>query len=333
MNSHGGLNPSEVGSLSDRLRSLLVKTNAFDVVDRGQMEEILKEQGFQMSGCTSAECAVEAGQILGVEEMITGSIGKIGRLYTIDIILIDVETSKIIKSITRDYQGEIEGLVSLMQSITNELSSLQKAQTNTVKGGIYISSQPNNSDVYIDGKKVGNTPLSLNSISAGEHQVKIQKAGYAPSESRITIDPDKINSYGAELKKIFTVIITSQPSEAEIFVNGKRIGLTPYRASGIEDTRFDLVLRKEKFKPWVKSFTLNGDIDINAKMEYSSGGDGLAGREKDSDVKKEGGGSIWWWLGGGAVVAATAAYFLIPGNEKSDGDNSTSGFPEPPGRP
>ena len=94
LESRGGLTPSEVGSLTDRLRSVLVRTSAFNVVDRGAMEDILKEQGFQMSGCTSTDCAVEAGKILGVEQMVSGTIGRIGKLYTIDVVMIDVSTSK-----------------------------------------------------------------------------------------------------------------------------------------------------------------------------------------------------------------------------------------------
>jgi hypothetical protein len=122
MESRGGLSLAEMGILTDRLRSTLVNTQVFNVLDRGLMDDILREQGFQMSGCTSTECAVEAGKILGVEEMVTGTIGLIGKLYTIDIILIDVETSKIIKSLTRDYSGAIEGLVAEMTSIANGLA-------------------------------------------------------------------------------------------------------------------------------------------------------------------------------------------------------------------
>ncbi|MEJ2545675.1 MAG: PEGA domain-containing protein, partial [Calditrichaceae bacterium] len=236
LSSHGGLTQSEISSLSDRLRSLLVRTNAFDVVDRGQMEEILKEQGFQMSGCTSAECAIEAGQILGVEEMITGSIGKIGRLYTIDIVLIDVATAKIVKSITRDYQGEIEGLVALMQSITNELSGLQKTPTPAVQTSkISVNSIPDNCEVYIDNRLVGKTPINLQEVSPGQHHLKVQKSGYASFEEKISIETGKSKSFSADLKRIFTLKIKSVPEETEVYVNGKKVGVTPFSSTGIED--------------------------------------------------------------------------------------------------
>ncbi len=68
LDSRGGLSKSEVGTLTDRLRSMLVRTHAYTVVDRGLMEDVLSEQGFQMSDCTSTDCAVEAGKIMGVEQ-------------------------------------------------------------------------------------------------------------------------------------------------------------------------------------------------------------------------------------------------------------------------
>jgi len=45
----------EATSLTDRLRSELVRTGRITVVERGQMEQILAEQDFQLTGCASDE--------------------------------------------------------------------------------------------------------------------------------------------------------------------------------------------------------------------------------------------------------------------------------------
>ena len=94
----GGLSDMEAVTLTNRLRSMLVKTNAFVVLERGKMDEILSEQGFQQTGCTTTECAVEVGKMLNVQKMVSGTIGKLGRTWTMDISLIDVGTSQIEKS-------------------------------------------------------------------------------------------------------------------------------------------------------------------------------------------------------------------------------------------
>ncbi|SVC69779.1 uncharacterized protein METZ01_LOCUS322633, partial [marine metagenome] len=54
-----GISQMEAQTLTDRLMSEMVNTNAVIMVERNQMEEIMQEQGFQQSGCTTSECAAE----------------------------------------------------------------------------------------------------------------------------------------------------------------------------------------------------------------------------------------------------------------------------------
>jgi hypothetical protein len=119
-----GISTIEAQTLTDRMRSELVKTGAVTVVERGQMQQILSEQDFQMTGCTSDECAVEIGQMLGVTKMVAGSIGKIGATFTVDLRTINVGTGAIINTMTRDYRGEIDGLLAQIERISWELVGL-----------------------------------------------------------------------------------------------------------------------------------------------------------------------------------------------------------------
>ena len=77
-----GINQMEAATLTDRLMSEMVNTDAVILGERNQMNEILQEQGLQQSGCTSSECAAEVGALLGVQNMISGSFGKLGNTYT-----------------------------------------------------------------------------------------------------------------------------------------------------------------------------------------------------------------------------------------------------------
>ena len=109
-----GISAIEAASLTDRLRTALVRIRAVTVVERGQMERVLSEQDFQLAGCTSDECAVEVGQLLGVTTMVAGSIGKVGATFSIDIRTIDVRSGRITHSLWRDYRGETDGLLGIM---------------------------------------------------------------------------------------------------------------------------------------------------------------------------------------------------------------------------
>ncbi|OIO75355.1 MAG: hypothetical protein AUJ85_03285 [Elusimicrobia bacterium CG1_02_37_114] len=80
------------------LRTELVNTGAFNVMDRANMEMVLAEQKFQLSGCTSEECAVKMGKLLNVQHMMVGSLSKLLDTYYITVNVVDVETGKILKS-------------------------------------------------------------------------------------------------------------------------------------------------------------------------------------------------------------------------------------------
>ena len=67
---------SDVSTLSERLRTEVGNTNAVRLIERKALESILKEQGFQQTGCTTDECAAEVGQLLGAQYMLSGTIGK-----------------------------------------------------------------------------------------------------------------------------------------------------------------------------------------------------------------------------------------------------------------
>ena len=70
-----GVSQSETRTLTNRLRDEMFNTGIYIVLERGKMDEVLKEQGFQQTGCVTSECAVEVGNMLGVQQMIGGSIG------------------------------------------------------------------------------------------------------------------------------------------------------------------------------------------------------------------------------------------------------------------
>jgi hypothetical protein len=119
-----GISQTDEQFLSDRLRTELFETGSFQVVERQKMNSILKEPGFQNVGCTSVECAVEIGQLLNVQKMVAGSIGKIEDIYSISLRLINVQTGAIMKTAIRDYKGKLSSvLTEVIPAVAKDLSS------------------------------------------------------------------------------------------------------------------------------------------------------------------------------------------------------------------
>ncbi len=117
------ISQAEASILTDRLRNELFRTDAFQVIEREMVEQILSEQDFQLSGCTTNECLVEVGKLVGVGIIVGGSIGKVGNVFTVSARLVDVETGKLVQVTDYDYEGEIgELLKSGMRGVALELS-------------------------------------------------------------------------------------------------------------------------------------------------------------------------------------------------------------------
>jgi TolB-like protein len=116
------ISSGEVRALTDRLRSELVGTGQLTIIERGKMEEILKEQSFQQTGCVSSECAVEVGKLLGVEQIVTGNISKVGTFFSVTARVVSVSTGEIVRSTIYDHSGDIGGLLTQgMRKVAEEL--------------------------------------------------------------------------------------------------------------------------------------------------------------------------------------------------------------------
>jgi len=129
-----GISANEVATLTDRFRDELIKSDGYIVIARGDMEEILSEQGFQQSGCVSDECVVEVGQLIGVQQMVGGSIGKVGNVFTLSVRIIDVESGTILNVTNYDHFGDIGGLLTVgMRNAVQQLLEGESDRTSLVE--------------------------------------------------------------------------------------------------------------------------------------------------------------------------------------------------------
>ena len=100
------VNPEETAAVTDRLRMNLGRQSAFQVIERQKLTDMMDEMGFQVSGlCDNDECIVEVGKILGVSKMVAGSVSRVGRLFSLQVRIIDIETSSIDHYALRDVSG------------------------------------------------------------------------------------------------------------------------------------------------------------------------------------------------------------------------------------
>jgi TolB-like protein len=95
----------ESNIIADLLSTDLKKLNRFELYNRSNLEQIFQEHKMQLEGCTSNECIIKAGEVLGVPYIITGSIIKFEDSITILAKLLDVQTAKEISSSKKNYES------------------------------------------------------------------------------------------------------------------------------------------------------------------------------------------------------------------------------------
>ena len=127
------LAPTEVAAadamaLTNRLQAELLRRDRFELIERDSVDELLREQGLTQTGCFTAECITEAGTLLGVRYVISGSVSRTGQTYTIDVRRIDVETGLIDGFSNISYTGSVDGVLEQMTGVAVALAPAPEDQ-------------------------------------------------------------------------------------------------------------------------------------------------------------------------------------------------------------
>ena len=81
-----------------------------------------------------------------------------------------------------------------------------------ITGELSIEYQPIGSQVTLDGKMVGTTPLFLPAVAAGKHTLTISHSGYATATLNVTVSENGTAPVTGTLKKTAAAVTTPQPA-------------------------------------------------------------------------------------------------------------------------
>jgi len=133
----------ESAAITERIRDTLSKTGAFTLVDRSQMNTVLNEQALQQTGCTSQECAVQVGRLLGVRKIVSGRLIKISaEEWLVSALLVDVETSETLSTEATAHQGEFFTLLDTRITELVEGLTRRRAGQSGLKQSTNVQQKP-----------------------------------------------------------------------------------------------------------------------------------------------------------------------------------------------
>ena len=107
-----GIAAKDLSAITSRFETELLATDSFQVVERRNIDKILREQGFQQSGaCDNSECSVEIGKLLSVQGIFTGEVSKVGKTWSLSVKRTDVGSGETQFSHVLDIQGSLEDVL------------------------------------------------------------------------------------------------------------------------------------------------------------------------------------------------------------------------------
>ena len=108
------------------------------------------------------------------------------------------------------------------------------------KANLTIMAAPPESKIYVDGEEVGSNGLASMELSMGEHTYTVECEDYLAEKDK-TIRLEKDEQIEVNLTPLFGYIsINTQPSGADVIINGVKVGTTPYMMKRINRGKNDI---------------------------------------------------------------------------------------------
>lgn len=116
------------------------------------------------------------------------------------------------------------------QQKTIQLSQQQKLDVSfgelvAILGNLSVNYKPFGAEVYVDGKKLGQSPRVFNGLLVGNHQVEVRKDGYATDKKSVTISEGQTASISGTLSSNTASSSNGYASSSSVSSGGNEISI------------------------------------------------------------------------------------------------------------
>jgi tetratricopeptide (TPR) repeat protein len=135
-----------------------------------------------------------------------------------------------------------------------------------------VQSDPPNANLLVDGAVAGRTPFQ-GELTPGEHVVAVEMEGRMREERKVVAREGRDASVSfalAALPKTPALAVESEPIGAQVILDGKERGRTPFLAP-LDKGRHELVLKLEGHREVGTDFTMPADRDLSIRLDLPVG--------------------------------------------------------------
>jgi TolB-like protein len=180
LRSLGGISQEEADTVTNLLETGLVKSVMFQVVEKSEIAEVLAAQEYSAEEYVDENFAAKVGKLLSAEQIVLGTLSRLGDKYFLTAKIIDVVTGRTLRA-DKDEANSIEAIASQAEILGYRLAGLQLEKNGRKPqlrfGDLLITTEPDNGEVLLNGVSKGLSPLLIEKVPFGSHRIAAKKYG------------------------------------------------------------------------------------------------------------------------------------------------------------
>ena len=284
--SNSNLSDSEINMFITELENELVSYNQYEVIGYQQAIERLKEANSDDISCLTTKCALDLGIDLQVDVVLQPTVNfypNTNKYYLALQIISIVDNGKIKASVT-EKSLVFPDFLDFLSSINTHILKLVVEDTgkqfnpnqsssrvnSEVSGGIQINTTPKGATIILDGEERGKSPLILTDIAPGMHTIVLILENYNNLTKNIVVKPGMLETVDEIIsKKMGDLYIKSNPSGANVYLNGISKGKTPISLKYLEIGDYLLKVEYDDYEEYNEQILVefNYDKTINIDLD------------------------------------------------------------------
>ena len=205
-----GIESETASRINAVLRSEIGRVPGVTLVKTPRVDSVVSKHA-DLAGCQGeAECLSQLGMLTGATLVVSGVLGTLGDVFSLDIRLVDVATNQEIRRVAQTWSGEEKYLIEVMRQVATRL-----LKPEAYNGQLEIKVAVEGVQVFIDGDPMGRTPLSGPlTLSPGRHALKLACAGFLDYEQFVDIPFNRTVPVLVELESsMLTGVVSARASE------------------------------------------------------------------------------------------------------------------------
>jgi TolB-like protein len=302
-----GLQRQEVDYITHMVRASAARvlTRGYLVMTRENILELLPP-GTDYAQCANGTCEVDFARKVGADFVVSGEVLRFGSSLKVTLNLHHALTAALVKSETASAKSvdTLEGPVGeaadrLFSPLAGAFAGRGGAGDGRFGGGtvtqgqafdtgkaienkftddtgyLTIESDPAGAVFSLNGQETGKTPKTVEQM-AGRWVVTAELGKlYHPARQEVTVTPGSNQKVSLKLEPAFGALkVNSEPSGAEVWVEGEKVGSTPYANPQKPSGSYEVRVVRESYLTWKQDLTVKDGQETArmARLEQNFGG-------------------------------------------------------------